>query len=346
MTVKNATKSSPTIVDIARKLKLSAMTVSRALRDSADVSEKTRQRVLACAKSLDYRPNRWARSLVTRQSMVIGVVIPDISHSFFAEITHGIEEIVEQAGYDILLCHSRNDSEREISEIRMLVGSRVDGLIVASVQPERSADAFLDLRARNIPFVLVDRFFPGHAFPSVHADDRSIGRMATNFLIDLGHRRLAHIAGPAVSPGSLRRRGFLDSLKAAGIARTHAPIVQGDFSFEAGRKAMSALLEEDQRPAAVFASNDPMAIGAVHACREAGLEVPKDISIVGVGNIEGDQHPTPFLTTVDWPRDELGRTAARLLLEAFAAKPEVNPVRIFKSRLLVRKSTAPPTGNR
>src|ERR1051326_3317770 len=163
-------KTGTTIVDIAKKLKLSPMTVSRALTGNREVSDRTRQKVLRTATALGYQPNRWARSLVTRRSSMIGVVIPDIAHSFFAEITCGVEEVVEKSGYDILPCHSRGDAARERAEINMLVGSRVDGLIVASGQPERSPAMFAALKEMRMPFVLVAGSSPNAGFSPVGGD--------------------------------------------------------------------------------------------------------------------------------------------------------------------------------
>lgn len=337
-------KTGTTIVDIAKKLKLSPMTISRALTGNREVSDRTRQKVLRTAAALGYQPNRWARSLVTRRSSIIGVVIPDIAHAFFAEITCGIEEVVEKSGYDILLCHTRGDPQRECAEVSMLVGSRVDGLIIASVQPEKSPESFEALKKTRVPFVLVDRFFPKADFCSVRVDDKQVGALATRCLIDLGHRRIAHIQGLDVSPGSLRRRGYLAALRAAGIEPRREWLATGNFELESGREAMRKLLASDPRPTAVFAANDPMAVGALYACREAGLEVPRDISIVGAGNIEGPHHPNPFLTTIDWPREEQGRVAAEILLEAMRASGERPAVasRVFEPKLMVRQSTAAP----
>jgi DNA-binding LacI/PurR family transcriptional regulator len=335
-------KRGTTILDIARKLGLSAMTVSRALTGNPEVSEATKRKVLRCAEAMGYRPNRWARSLVTRKSSIVGVVIPDISHSFFAEITCGIEEVLEKTGYNILLCHSRGSVEKERAEIETLIGSRVDGLIIASEQPESSPKPFQELIDRHIPFVLVDRFFPKQGFTSVRADDRAVGKIATGHLLALGHRRIAHIEGPRLSPASLRHRGYLGTLKAAGILMDRHLVVRGNFDIPTGAAAMRQLLQLDPRPTAVFTANDPMAIGAVYACREAGLRVPEDISIVGAGNIEGPHHPNPFLTTVDWPRTELGRVAGELLLRAMQASTQARPEgKVFEPRLLVRQSTGP-----
>ena len=336
-------KNRATILDIARKLGLSAMTVSRALNSRPEVRENTRKKVLRCAAALGYQPHRWARSLVTQRSSIIGVVIPDISHSYFSEITFGIEGVLDKAGYDILLCHSRGDAEREKEEINTLVGSRVDGFIIASEQPEKSPGPFAGLKEREIPFVLIDRFFPKYHFAAVRPDDRLAGRLATECLIELGHERIAHIQGPPVSTASIRYRGYLDALKAARIAVNRDLIVAGNFDIESGRQAMKKLLELTPRPTGVFAANDPMAIGAVYACRDAGLRVPDDVSIVGAGNIEGAHHPNPFLTTLDWPREELGRTAATLLLAAINS-PTRQPaaVKVFEPTLLIRQSTGRP----
>lgn len=332
-----------TILDIARKLKLSAMTVSRALTGKPEVHEKTRQKIIRCAAELGYQPHRWARSLVTRRSFLIGVVIPDIAHSYFAEITFGIEEVTDKAGYDILLCHSRGNVGREKAEINTLVGSRVDGLIVASEQPEKSPGLFAELKKNGIPFVLIDRFFPQSDFASVRVNDRAVGRLATQYLIELGHKRIAHIQGPGVSTASIRYRGYLDALKAARIPVNRDWIVAGDFYIESGRQAMKKLIELNPRLTGVFAANDPMAIGAVYACRDAGLQVPGDVSIVGAGNIEGAHHPNPFVTTLDWPREELGRTAATLLLSAINSPTGLPAtVRVFEPRLLIRQSTDRP----
>ncbi len=338
-------RNGATIVDIARALGVSAMTVSRALRGSAEVSEKTRKKVLRCAQDMGYRPNRWARSLVTQKTAIIGIVVPDISHSFFAEVTRGIEDVLSGAGYNILLCDSRLSAEKEIDEIGMLVDSRVEGLIVASEQQQDAPEVFKKLRQSGIPFVLVDRFFPRCNFPAVLVDDTAVARLATEHLIELGHRKIAHIQGPGISPACLRLNGYKEALKHHRIPLNSSWIVPGRFDIPSGREAMHKIIDSGSVPSAVFAANDPMAIGALYACRDAGLQVPGQISVVGAGNIEGAHHPNPFLTTIDWPRQELGRAAATLLLEA-TSRAEVSKeppeIRVFPPRLLIRQSTARP----
>jgi LacI family transcriptional regulator len=331
-----------TIVHIARKLGISAMTVSRALNGNSEVSRETRKKVLRCADDLGYRRNRWARSLVTQKSLIVGIVIPDISHSYFAEVTRGVEEVIEKAGFDLLLCHSNLNPHQENAEVDMLVGSRIEGLIVASEQPENSPQLFLRLRQQRVPFVLVDRYFPKHRLPSVRVDDIEVGRLAADHLLELGHRRIAHIHGPRLSPATLRQRGFEARLRERGAPAGPELIVGGRFDHASGREAMKKLLALDRPPTAVFAGNDPMAVGALNACREAGVAVPGDVSIMGAGNIEGEMAPNPFLTTIDWPRVELGRIAATLLIASIANPDQEPREEVLPPRLLTRQSTAAP----
>jgi LacI family transcriptional regulator len=338
-------KGGTTIIDVAKKLGVSAMTVSRAFNSSSEISHATRARVLECAEQMGYRPHRWARSLVTRRSSMVGVIVPDISHSFFAEVTRGIQEVVERAGYTLLLCGSWLDADKEKREIEMLVDSRVEGLMVASEQPERSPEVFLRLKEEGIPFVLLDRVFLNQEFPAARVDDLEVARLATEHLLDYGHRRIAFIQGPRLSSASLRYRGFMETMRKHHVPIEKELVARGHFDIDSGIHAMRRILECARRPTAVFAANDPMALGAVQACQEAGIAVPADISIVGAGNIEGEHHPYPFLTTVDWPRVQLGRAAATLLIAAIAnPSPRDAHVEVFSPRLLIRQSTAPLKG--
>ena len=335
-----ARKGPPTITDIARQLGTSAMTVSRALTGKPEVSVEMRRKVVECAKTLGYQPNRLARSLVTQRSYMVGVVIPEIAHLFFADVISGIEEVLDEANYDILLCHSRGNPERERAEIRTLIASNIDGLIVAPVQPLKSPQLFLDLQNQQVPFVLFDRYFPGYDFSSVRLDDVAAGRSAAEFLLRLGHKRIAHIAGPDVSAAKLRKQGFVNALRKARVPISSDWIVQSSFDVEGGRRATHSLLSRSLMPTAIFGANDPLALGAVYACREAGLRIPEDVSVMGVGNIEGPYHPNPFLTTIDWPRQDMGRKAASFLLDALTAKDKISPSsHVFQPEVLARHST-------
>jgi LacI family transcriptional regulator len=326
-----------TIADIGRELGLSAMTVSRALNGSPDVNEETRQRVLSQAARVKYRPNRWARSLVTQKSRVIGIVVPDISHSFFSEITRAVQQTLEPHGYALMLCHTDGDVRREEAAIDMLLGSRVDGLIVASQRAEADPGMFTGLRT---PFVLLDRSFGSMDCACARTDDVQVGELATQHLVDLGHRRIAHLRGCDVSAGRLRFEGFRRAMQRNGLAIDDAYVVDGGFRFEGGRAGMARLLGLEFRPTAVFAANDPSAIGAIQACRDAGLRVPQDVSVIGAGAVEGPLTPLPFLTTVDWSREALGREAAELLLAAMDDEPPPAREFIAQPMLVRRQSTA------
>ena len=331
-----------TIQDIAADLGLSAMTVSRALNGHPDVRDETRQRVQERARELNYRPNRWARSLVTRESHIIGVVIPEISHTFFSEITAGIQEAIEPRGYTLIVCNSASDHTRERREVDMLVGSRADGLIVASAFQADKHGFYEQLQQQHVPFVLIDRYFPGFDCPRVLGDDRKASGLCARHLIELGHRKIAFIKGTDVSVSRDRRAGFEQALAAANIQIPPEYFAQGDFDWQSGARAMRSLLQLPDRPTAVCCVNDPAAMGAIRACREAGLDVPRDISITGVGAVELEYAPEPFLTTTDTSRLDLGRAAASMLLEMIEGRRPDPMEQLIEPAFLIRRSTAPP----
>src|SRR5215813_5812824 len=188
--------------DIARELNVSVMTVSKVVRGCADVGAETRSRVLAKIKELNYQPNWVARSLAARRTFMIGLIVPDLMHSFFAEIAKGVAETIRPLGYDVVICNSEEDGSVESSEVERLLGRQVDGLMIASAQPPSSNDLFERIEARGVPYVLIDRRFTGVHAPYVGADDEEIGRMATQHLIERGCRRIAHIAGRPLTPGA------------------------------------------------------------------------------------------------------------------------------------------------
>lgn len=329
-----------TIQDVAGDLGLSAMTVSRALNDHPDVKEETRRRVITRARELNYRPNRWARSLVTQRSQIVGAVIPTVTHAFFSAVIGGVQAVLEEEGYTLILCHSSGDPERERREIDMLVGSRVEGLMVASVFPHDDPSLFRGLQEEGVPFVLIDRVFDGFRAPSVSADDVAVGRLAVEHLMELGHRRIAHIKGEPLSTGEGRLKGFLAGARGAGLEPPPEYIVEGGFDVESGRRGMRRLLELDQRPTGVFGPSDPAAMGAIQVCREAGLRVPGDVSVVGVGAVEYDYLPEPFMTTIKWGRREMGMEAGRLLLQLIEGENPRQRSLVKTPSLIVQRSTA------
>jgi LacI family transcriptional regulator len=329
-----------TMKRIAGELGVSITTVSKVLNNHDDISPATRARVLAKVEELGYRPNAVARSLTLRRTHTLGIVIPDLMHSFFVEIVAGIEPIASKRGYGLLLCSSGEDPAKERAELQMLRGRQVDGIVLASAQGSANAELLLQLRRLGIGLVMIDRddytAVPCHR---VLTDDEQVGVLATTHLADLGRQAIAHIGGPQIVHAKRREKGWRDALRARGIKPAAEWIVRAGFMEADGYRAMKRLLAVRPRIDAVFAANDPAAIGAMKAIWEAGLRVPDDIAVVGAGDIaHGDLLRVP-LTTVSWSRAELGRHAADLLLDRLDEPGDDPPRRvILPPRLVVRES--------
>lgn len=328
-----------TLKDLAKSLKLSVSTVNAALHNRADISQATRQKVQNMAREMNYRPNLVARSLVTRRTHVLGVVVPDLSRSFFTEVTKGIDEVSSSARYNLLLCNTGEDPAREAVGLATLAGKQVDGLIVASAFPPGSGKLREQLSGYGIPFVLIDRFFPKVSF--VGGDDARIGYLATEHLIGQGYRNVAHIRGPNVPTALGRLKGYLRALRKHGIKPRKEYVVEAQYHEESSSlEAMRALLRVSPRPDAVFAASDPIAIGALEALRQVGLRVPQDIGIVGVGNHRYGEYLRIPLTTIDQNRQEIGRRAASLLLELIEGTERKSRLaNLVEPTLIVRMSS-------
>jgi LacI family transcriptional regulator len=325
--------------DVARALNLSISTVNAALRNRPDISETTRQRVFKKAKELNYLPNSVARSLVTHRTHVLGVVVPDLSRSFFTEVMKGIDIIANAAGYHLVLCSTGEDPKREDEEIQTLIGKQLDGLIVASAHDPNENRVWRDLAKWGVPFVLVDRFFSGAPFIGV--DDEQIGFIATKHLITQGYRNIAHLRGPHLSTGIGRFRGYLKALRKYGLRARRDFIIDARFHDEAsGYEGTKILLRRWPRLDAIFAASDPIAIGAMEALLEHGLRLPDDCGLIGVGkNRYGERLYVP-LSTVDQHRTEIGKIAARTLLDLIEGeKPPQHPI-LIEPTLIIRRSSA------
>ena len=332
--------SSPVrLKDIAKELNVSVMTVSKVVRDCADVGAETRSRVLAKVKEMNYQPNWVARSLAARRTFMIGLIVPDLMHSFFAEIAKGVSETIRPLGYDVVICNSEEDSSLESSEVERLLARQVDGLMIASAQPASSTELFERIDARGVPYVLIDRRFADAQAPYVGTDDEEIGRMATRHLIERGCRRIAHIAGRPLTPGAGRLKGYRDALAAAMISLPESYVVEArdDASaYDAARR----LLALNPRPDAIFGYNDPAAAGAMKAVLEEGIRIPEEIKVIGVGNVHYSDLLRVPLSTIDQGSTSIGRQAADLLIKAITAKRK-KPGRtiLIEATLVAREST-------
>jgi LacI family transcriptional regulator len=334
-----------TMKRIAGELGVSITTVSKVLNNRDDIGHATRARVLAKVAELGYQPNAVARSLTLRRTHTLGVVIPDLMHSFFVEIVAGIEAAVSGRGYGLLLCSSNEDPAKERQELDMLRQRQVDGVVLGSANATGNTDLLQQFASLGIRLVMIDRDdHPDVACDRVVTDDLEVGRLAAAHLISQGRQAVAHITGTQVLHARRRADGYRAAMKAAGIKVRPEWVVRGGFKEAEGYKGMQQLLSIRPRVDAVFAANDPAAIGAMKAVWDARLKVPDDVAVIGAGDIAmGDMLRVP-LSTVSWSREDQGRAAAQLLLgridDGGATHAPRRPQRvIIPPRLVVRRSS-------
>ncbi|HEU4432119.1 MAG TPA: LacI family DNA-binding transcriptional regulator [Pyrinomonadaceae bacterium] len=334
-----------TLGDIARALNVSKMTVSRAINNHPEINPETRARVLAAAQKMNYRPNQFARALTSKHSYLIGIVVPDLMHSYFAEICRGVESHARPAGYQNLICSTDEDARKERDEIEAL-WTRTDGLIVASSAAAQETKSYRKLLSEGGKIVLIDRLLNGLRCPAVTTDDVQVGKLATEHLIKLGHRKIGHLRGTSASTSQGRLEGYKQAMSKARLRVDKLLVRDCGFTEADGRGAMKRWIAEGNLPTAIFAANDPAAIGAMAALSDAGLDVPRDVALVGAGNIHyGDMLRVP-LTTVAWSTTAMGQAAAKLLLELIDGKNSVSKPRqvTIAPELVVRRSCGAAKG--
>lgn len=328
--------------DIAQELGLSAITVSKVLRNHPDISEETKQRVLQRVAELDYRPNEVARGLATGRSYLIGLVVPGLLHSFFSEVATGLSNVIGAKGYSLIVASSEEKQESEQEEIQKLLARRLDALVIAS--SGSSIELFEKLDKQRQPYILIDRKVPGLNANFVGIDDEQAGLIATKHLFEIGRRRIAHIAGRINSTGQGRLEGYRIALSELGLPYQEELVVCGTFVdthvAEQGYEAMKSLLKLAIRPDAVFCHNDPLAIGAMSAILDAGLRIPEDVAVIGCGNLYFNSYLRVALSSIDQHAARLGECAGRLVLDILHAKTKP-PTRtiILEPNLVVRAST-------
>ncbi len=328
--------------DIARELGVSVVTVSKVLRNHEDISTETRDRVLKRIKELNYQPNLAARALVTGRSHLIGLIVPDLVHPFFAELAKGISSVFRASGYGLVIASSEEDPDLEKQEIGQMLARRLDVLLIASTQ--WTVESFRKIEEQQQPYVLVDRKFSGLAANFVGTDDLAIGRMATEHLLQNGCRRVAYVGGEHVSTAIERLEGYRSALTSAGLAvaseytlcRKH----YDDAGDVTGYKAVKELLALPKRPDGIFCNNDPIAMGAMEAILEAGLRIPEDICIVGAGNVRYAGALRIPLSSIDQESALLGSRSAELAISLVQSKTLPRPKQIvIPPKLVVRQSS-------
>jgi len=298
----------PTIIDVAERAKVSKATVSRVLNHNPQVKDEIRERVLRAIEELGYRPSAIARNLATNRSNVIGLILPDITNPYFPVIARGIEDAAHQLGYSLFISNTDNDPKREQEYIHKMVEQQVGGIVlISSTLDEETVHELTSLRT---PIVLCDRLIVGEPFDAVLIDDYKAAYEAVSYFIGQGHHRIAHLAGPRnIHSAENRKNGYLDAMRSANLE----PFVSvGTFSYESGVHQMGAVIDE-YRPTALFASNDLLALGAMHEIHRRGLTIPGDIAVIGCDDIPFSKMSRPLLSTISIPVYQIGVTAVQLL---------------------------------
>lgn len=331
-----------TIRDIAHAAGVSVATVSRVLNDRPDVAPGTRDEVLRHVRAHNFTTNRSARALSVGHTGYVGFTMPYVRADYFAAILAGAVEAAFERELRLVLCATLHEHDREVSLLETLIDGATDGAII--LLPEETNEELEALHASGYPFVVADPRVPlTDGIPAVSAAHRAGAKAATDHLLGLGHRRIAHISGPRGWAATEERiEGFHGALAAAGVLPSDELLDEGDFEIPGGYAAAARLLALPDPPTAIFASNDNMAVGVLRAARERGLSVPEDLSVVGFDDAELARSVTPALTTVRQPLAELGRTAVSLL-KRMIDRQRVEALRFeLATRLLVRDSTMPP----
>jgi LacI family transcriptional regulator len=336
-----------TIKDIARELGISPSTVSRALKDHPDISPETKKAVNELAEKLNYQPNIVALNLRQSKTNTLGVIIPEIVHFFFSTVISGIEDVAYSAGYNVILTQSNESSQREMTDMKALFNSRVDGMLLSLSRETTNFDHIESMMAKGVPMVFFDRVYDHPNTSKVIVDDLSGAKEATLHLIEQGCKRIAHIEGSLnLEITKQRLEGYLEALKEKNIPVDKDLIIScPDPSIEGGKSAAEKILAMSNVPDGIFATNDPVAMGAMQAIRAKGLKIPQDIAVVGFSNWLFSSMTDPPLSSVDQPGFEMGQEATKLLIRQIEtkSKEDIDPkpeTKILKTKLVVRESSS------
>jgi LacI family transcriptional regulator len=328
-----------TVRDVAKQAGVAPITVSRVVNNSGYVSEETRARVEAAIADMGYVPNVLARSLRSRRTDTLALILTDISNPFWTTVVRGVEDAASNAGFNVILCNTDESEAEQDKYLRVLLQKQVDGVLLV---PARSAlEPIQFVQSQDTPVVVLDRLIPDVQADTVHCDSEGGAHQLTRLLLSLGHRRIAVLSGPqGVSTAEDRVAGYQRALKEAGLDVDPALVYYGQFSLESGYTMTQRVLAATPRPSGLFAGNNFIAIGALRALRDAGLQVPEDLALVGFDDLPADLVVDPFLTVVAQPAYEMGRRATELLLARLSGEaPEAYQEIVLPTELIVRQSS-------
>lgn len=331
-----------TIKDIAQKTGLSITTVSLVLNGKADkISEESKELVLRVAKELNYRPNQIAVGLVKKRTNTLGLIIPDISNIFFSELAKGVEDEGRKYDYNVILCNTNDRHDLEVEYVNVLAAKGIDGIILdMSVEDseEKARKSLSLLLSYGIPAVIVDRYSDDKNFTSIYIDNEQGAYLATQYLIDLGHKRIGCVTGPSSERTSMDRlRGYSKAMQEHNISLDEELILEGKYQFWGGYNAAKELMNKDIT--AIFAFNDMMAYGVARALRENNVSIPKDVSLMGFDDIFFSEIFDIPLTTVRQPTYEIGQIAVKTIIDEIENGKKIREDIVLQPKLQIRKST-------
>ncbi|MFD2670238.1 catabolite control protein A [Marinicrinis sediminis] len=329
-----------TIYDVAREAGVSMATVSRVVNNNPNVKPQTRKKVFEAIERLGYRPNAVARGLASKKTTTVGVVIPDISNSIFAEVARGIEDIANMYHYNIILCNADKKKEKEIRVVNTLLEKQVDGLLFMGGTV--TAEHIQAFKTASVPVVLCATTDDQEQFPSVDIDHERAAFDAVQALLDMGHQEIAMICGNLNDPsnGLARYQGYKGAMENAGLSVKEQYVRAGNYRYESGMEVMEHFIGLSPRPTAVFAATDEMAIGAIHKIQDHGLKVPEDIAVMSVDNTRMASMVRPQLAAVAQPMYDIGAVSMRLLTKLMKNESVENMKVILPHELVMRNSVS------
>ncbi|MCX6220628.1 MAG: LacI family DNA-binding transcriptional regulator [Bacteroidia bacterium] len=333
-------KSEPTIHDIARELKISASTVSRALQNNPRISLKTRERIISLADSMGYRPNIMASNLRNKRSNTIGIVVPLINRYFFSAVISGVEEVAFKAGYNVVISQSNDLANKEISIVHSMFANRVDGLIISIAMQPTNYEHLKIFRKKNIPLVFFDRTVAEIDTNKIVVDDFMGGFRVTQHLIEQGYKRIGHMAGPQNLQTYLdRKNGYIEALSKNGISYDESLVINNSLTTEDGVNAVQYLMNLPNPPDAIFCGNDTTALSSMIYLRDKGIRIPEDFGIVGFSNEPFSKVVSPSISTIAQPGFLMGQKAAELILNQIEHKEKSFKTLVLPTELIVRESS-------